>query len=284
MGWSARIMAAVVVLVIVSGCTSMTSLMFIPYKEYPVTPDQVGVDYETVHHTASDGTRLVSWWLPARLTEGEVAKGTLLFLHGNAQNMSYHQFGANWLPAHGYNVLLLGYREYGASEGLAKLPDIFLDVHAGLDWIIARERQEPIILFGQSIGGSLAVYGLASYPQKERVNAVVLDSTFDSYPGMAAEAMSRHWVSWILQLPAWMITSEYDPERWITQWGEKPLLMFHSPDDQVVPFARGRHLFELANEPKIWVDGKGKHISTFRHKNFRWQLLTFLQSVERESR
>ena len=266
-----------------SACTSITTLMFVPYKVVPVTPDKLGLEYTEVEHQAVDGTQLVSWWLPAQGEYKGRAKGSVLFLHGNAQNISYHQFSANWLPKHGYNVLLLGYREYGQSEGLAKLPDIFMDVHAGLDWLLGPAQSTgPVYILGQSMGGSLAVYGLASYPRAERVAGVVLDSTFDSYPGVAAAAMARNWFTWPLVLGAWSISDAYDPAMWITSWPQgMPLLMLHSPEDQVVPYEQGRALFDLAKQPKHWLDGQGKHITTFNHEYLRLALLSFLDSPKK---
>lgn len=256
-----------------SACTSITSLMFYPLKNYPGTPEQLGFEFQVVEHQAFDGTQLHSWWLPS---QGE-AKGSVLFLHGNAQNISYHQFNIHWLVKAGYNVFMLGYRQYGASDGQAMLPDIFMDVHSGLDWVISHNDHLPVVLLGQSMGASLAVYGLASYPQKEQVDAVVLDAAFDSYAGMAAEAMSRHWLTWLLQLPALTITRQYDPINWVDQWGDKPLLMFHSPDDETVPYDRGQALYEKARPPKEWVPTQGAHIRTFLFPENQAKLLEFIQ-------
>lgn len=276
-----RLLVVGFLLVVLSACTSITSLMFYPRQNFPVTPDQLGVPYETIHHQAMDGTNLVSWWLPAKNTVNGKSKGSILVLHGNAQNMSYHQLSVNWLPAAGYDVFMLGYREYGQSEGLAKLPDIFMDVHSGLDWILKRKKdahlKAPLYVLGQSIGASLAVYGLASYPQKNEVSAVVLDAGFDSYPDIASEAMSKHWLTWLLQPVALSITSQYDPIEWVSQWGEMPLLMMHSPQDKVVAYRRGKALFGQANEPKQWQDSTGRHVESFAYEPLRLEVIQFLE-------
>lgn len=269
----------------VGACTSTTTLMFVPFKNIPVEPSKIGLEFEVIEHQAADGTKLVSWWLPAQGDFKDQAKGSVLFLHGNAQNISYHQFSANWLPQQGYNVFMLGYREYGHSEGLAKLPDIFMDVHAGLDWILANKTSDiPVTIFGQSMGASLAVYGLASYKQPAAVDGVMLDAGFSSYPEIAATAMARNWFSWPLIPAAWAITDDYDPEAWINHWPEQTaLLMFHSPDDQVVPYEQGRQLFELAQGPKAWQESQGLHIATFRHEALRQRALIFLENPKKLS-
>lgn len=259
-----------------AGCTSITSLMFYPLKKMPADPSYFGFQFEEVQHQAKDGTKLHSWWIPAQ-TQAP-AKGSILLLHGNAQNISYHQLSVHWLIKQGYNVFLLGYRQYGLSQGKAILPDIFMDVHSGLDWMLDHKAHGSIVVLGQSIGGSLAVYGLASYEKKEQVDALILDATFDSYPGIAAEAMSRSWLTWLLQLPAYAITSDYDPIRWINKL-HMPILMFHSPQDETVPLAAGKRLFDQANEPKQWVRTYGRHVATYGFPEFRDITLEFMQNL-----
>lgn len=255
--------------------------MFYPSKKIPVLPDQLGVKYEEIHHQAVDGTNLVSWRM---FSETQPAKGVVVYLHGNAQNISYHQLNVNWLPSHGYDVFLLGYREYGQSEGLAKLPGVFLDFHSGLDWVFEHYAADtPVYVLGQSMGGTIAVNGVAKHSRSARINGVFLDGTFDSYPGMAKTALSRSWLTWLFQWPASWITTEYDPAYWITQWPEIPLMMTHSPEDQVVPYEKGRRLFEIASEPKVWIENAGPHISTFRALEMRQALLNFFSMTSQKT-
>jgi len=269
-----KVTLILVVVLSLQACTSMTSLMFWPLKSYPADPSYFGLEFEVVEHQAADETQLVSWWLPAQGT----AKGSILVLHGNAQNISYHQMSVHWLVKAGYNVFLLGYREYGQSQGEAIIPDIFMDVHAGLDWILDHQQKAPVVILGQSMGASLSVYGLASYPRKHLVDGVILDAAFSSYPDIAAQAMSRNWVSWIFQFPAYAITRDYDPIEWVHQLNV-PLLMFHSPDDKTVPYDQGQKLFIAAPEPKQWVSTHGKHIATFSYPEWRDVTLKFLGNL-----
>ncbi|EAT11668.1 alpha/beta hydrolase [Bermanella marisrubri] len=271
----------VCLLLLLAGCGNLTSLMFYPSKKLPVMPDRLGNEYQEVWHQAADGTKLYSWWLPAHLKENEEAKGSIVFLHGNAQNISYHQLSVNWLPEQGYNVFLLGYRQFGKSEGLANLPNVYQDVHSGLSWVIEHGDSDRIFILGQSMGATLAVYGLASYEHKQEVDALVLDAAFHSYPEMAAHAMASNWLTWLLQLPAYSITDQYDPDQWINQRNDIPLMMLHSPDDQIVPYEFGRRLFEAADEPKTWLNSQEKHIASFNFKHVRKALLDYLESLSK---
>jgi len=271
-----RWLAVSFIVINLAGCSNLTGMMFYPLKTLPVTPDRLGLSYQVVEHQASDGTQLVSWWLPAN---GE-AKGTVVFLHGNAQNISYHQLSVSWLTEEGYNVFMLGYRQFGASQGIAKLPNIFLDVHSALDWVVQREAEKPLVLLGQSMGASLAVYGLASYSGQQDVDGLVLDASFHSFPKMAAHAMSSNWITWAFQLPAYSITDEYDPINWINMRQNIPLLMLHSPGDKVVPYEFGEIVYQAAQGDKSWLDSQGPHIASFNYGHIRQGLLAFMQQLQ----
>lgn len=61
---------------------------------------------------------------------GAEANATVLFLHGNAENISTHFRSIAWMPAEGFNVLALDYRGYGASAGTPSLEGMQLDIDA----------------------------------------------------------------------------------------------------------------------------------------------------------
>ena len=105
-----RLIPAVCLVLLLQGCSS---LFFYPMEPWVQNPARQGLDYEDVVLIHPDGLRIHGWWLPARGT----ARGTVYFLHGNAQNISTHLMNVHWLPERGYNVFLLDYRGYGLSEG-----------------------------------------------------------------------------------------------------------------------------------------------------------------------
>src|SRR5512143_2232820 len=107
-------------IILMQGCTS---LIFQPMQMQVRTPGDVGLDYRDLYFHAADATLLHGWFLPAQ----HEAKGTLLFLHGNAENISTHLGSVWWLPAEGYNVFLYDYRGYGYSEGKPSLDGLLSD-------------------------------------------------------------------------------------------------------------------------------------------------------------
>ena len=121
---------------LLSGCTQ---LFFHPDSFLMDTPDRHGLEYRIENFQAADGTALNAWFLPARIKDGEKAKATVLFLHGNAENISTHFRNVTWLPAEGFNVLALDYRGYGASDGEPSLAGMQLDIDAAMRNLLAAQ-------------------------------------------------------------------------------------------------------------------------------------------------
>ncbi len=263
-----------VFLLMLTGCSNLTSLFFYPQQDYHYTPDFFGLQWQTVNHQAEDGTALVSWYLPA---EGE-SLGSVLFMHGNAQNISTHISSVKWLPKAGYNVFLLDYREYGRSQGLAILPEVLLDIDSALAWVLEHDEGKPVYLLGQSIGAALTAAYVPQSAHKAQISGVILDACLLGYQEIVDDALSRHWLTWSMQLMSYLLPTEQDPKKHIANMSPVPLLMMHSPDDQTIPYTQGRALYELAQEPKQWLTLAGSHIQTFQFPSVRDELIQFMQS------
>src|SRR5437016_7661721 len=115
-------------LLLILGLAGCTTVFFQPSSVLVATPGQYGIDYRPVELSAADGTGLFAWFMPAR---GE-AKATVLYLHGNAENISTHFANVAWMPAAGFNVLALDYRGYGSSAGRPSLGGVPLELDAAM--------------------------------------------------------------------------------------------------------------------------------------------------------
>jgi len=146
--------AAIVALLAITALlqTGCSSVFFYPDKTTYITPDRLNLDYEDVYLDTADGETLHGWWLPAK-TDGP-SKGTIYYLHGNAQNVSAHILNVAWLPPKGYNVFTLDYRGYGQSTGAADIEGTLHDVETGLRWLAEHHTDQPLFLLGQSLGGA----------------------------------------------------------------------------------------------------------------------------------
>jgi hypothetical protein len=268
-----RAAALIVCLGLLHGCTSV---FFQPQRPMVITPARIGLEYRDVYLQTPDGVRLHAWYLPA---QGQ-ARGTVLFLHGNAENISTHIASVYWLPAQHYNVLLPDYRGYGESTGTPSLPGLVTDAETGIAWLAARPevRAQGMAVFGQSLGGSLAVYAVAHSPYRARIKAVIIDSAFSSYRRIAREKLAAFWLTWPLQWPlALTVDDQYSPIDAIADISPIPLLIIHSVHDAIVPVSHAEALYAEAKQPKaLWRIAQGGHIQALTHETERRRLTEYL--------
>lgn len=259
--------------------TGCSSLFFWPADGQHRKPDELGLAYEEVQLTTPDAERLHGWWLPA---QGD-ARGTVYYLHGNAQNISTHVLNVGWLPPEGYNVFLLDYRGFGASTGSPTLTGALRDSLTGLEWVIKQSADTPVAVLGQSIGGSLAIQALTDprLDADDRPQALVVDGAFAGFRMIARETLNASWLTWPFQAPlSKLVPEDREPVNLVVELN-LPLLVIHSREDQIVPFHHGKKLFEAATEPKQFMPTATSHVATFDEKRFRRVMLDFMRSYLR---
>ncbi len=271
-----RVWMTVLLTLCLGGCTQ---LFFFPMREHVRTPSQLELKYEDVYIRASDGAWLHSWFLPA---EGEV-RGTVLFMHGNAENVSTHIGSVFWLPSRGFNVLLYDYRGYGRSWDVPDLDAIIDDVDDVLDYLFQRQDIDlhRVVVYGQSLGAAVTVTGVARSEHKSRLKAVILESGFSDFQGIAREKMSESWLLWPLQWPLSLtINGRHHPLEAVADLAPVPVLLIHGKEDHIIPWHHSQQLYEAAREPKdLWLFEGAGHINASLSATFRDRLTDYLTTV-----
>ncbi len=255
------------------------SPFFHPTREHLPAPPLAGILPEDVWFPSGDGLRLHGWFL----APAGPAKGTVLFLHGNAENVSAHIGAVSWLVREGYAVFAFDYRGYGKSDGRPDIPGVHKDALAALDLVFRIPRATPgrVAVFGQSLGGAIAVYTVANSPRKGEVRALIEEGAFLGYRRIVRDKLKEFVVTWPLAYPvSWFFDDTYSPERWIRKVGPIPVIVIHGTRDAVVPYDHGKRLYELANDPKgFWTIDGGGHVTALSNPEVRAQFLSFLASV-----
>jgi uncharacterized protein len=214
--------------------------------------------FEDVQLNATDGVRLHGWYCTPHTGRGGALEpiqtnATLLFLHGNAGNISHRYEIVEDLVKLPVNVFIIDYRGYGKSEGSPSEQGLYADARAAWDYL-TKTRGIPashIVIFGESLGGAVAI-DLAS-----RTNAcgLVVQSSFTSIGDMAAELLPF--------VPRFMLRTKMDSLSKIASVSV-PKLFIHSQADEIVPYKLGRRLFDAAPAPKQFYEVKGaSHNLTF---------------------
>lgn len=246
-----------------------------------IAPLPEGLNLEIEELFTEQHPRLSVWHLPPR----EESRGTVLFLHGNAENVSTHLRSVYWLPKEGYRVLALDYRGYGRSEGSAEISGLVEDVQRAIEFSLRfkSDRAPCIYLLGESLGASLALYAAANTQHRASLCAVVAHSPFAGYRKIAREKLSSFWLTWALQIPlSWTITTRFDPLPIVANIAPVPILFIHGGSDRVVPPHHSQWLLEAAARPKErWLLEGVQHIEALRHDRVRGALTDFFKSNSR---
>jgi hypothetical protein len=206
-----------------------------------------------------------------------------LFLHGNAENISTHIASVAWLPGTGFNVLLVDYRGYGRSAGVPSLDGLHLDFRAALETLLAMPEIDPdrVVVFGQSLGGAIAITGLAGSTYKTKIRALIVEGAFAGYRALAREKLATFWPTWLLQWPLSLtIDDRHRPIDRIAELAPLPVLIVQGEADQIVPTHHGVALFARAGEPKeLWLVPDTGHLQAFARPENRRRLRDYLAGI-----
>lgn len=223
---------------------TQAKLVYFPGPAPRATPADSGLEFRELELCATDGVRLFGWFLPA-----SAARGAVLVSHGNAGSIELRIELAQAYLALGWSVLLYDYRGYGKSTGSPSEQGTYRDAEAAYEHLTKVEGlpAERIVLHGESLGAAVAL----ELARRRPCAAVIAESAFSSLPDVGASAYPF--------LPVRLLARfRYDNLAKVAELGV-PLLLIHSPADEIVPVAHGRRLFEAAREPKRLLLTEGGH-------------------------
>ncbi len=182
--------------------------------------------------TTADGKRISAVYLP-----NVSSRYTLLFTHGNAEDLGDDLPWLEQLRAHGFAVFAIDYHGYGTSEGTPSEKALYMDEDAAYDYLTNTLHVAPanILVLGRSVGAAPAV-DLAS---RRPVGGLIVRSGFVS----AFRVLTR------IPLVPWDKFRNRDKIRRV----HCPVLIIHGDRDSVIPFWHGRALYDAAPEPKKFI-------------------------------
>ncbi|MBI4844727.1 MAG: alpha/beta hydrolase [Nitrospirae bacterium] len=223
------------------------SNLYFPFKKLDGTPADIGLNFEDVNITASDGISINAWFIPSALP-----RAAIIFSHGNGGNISHRLEKILILNNLNFDVLIYDYRGYGQSKGRPGEDGLYLDAEAVYKYLVNERRISSgrIIAFGESLGAAVSI----DLALKHELRGVIIEEGFTSVKDVA-----KHYLPFI---PAIIYKSKYDSLEKIKNV-HSPKLFFHSIDDEIIPYDFGKRLFEAAPEPKMFVNLRGGHNDAF---------------------
>ncbi|MFA6004849.1 MAG: alpha/beta hydrolase, partial [Elusimicrobiota bacterium] len=202
--------------------------LYFPKRQMDSDPGLIGLGFEDLRLAAEDGTALHAWFVPL-----EADSPVILFCHGNGGNISFRLDKLLRLRQAGASVLLFDYRGYGRSAGRPSEQGTYQDAQAAYRWL-TETRGLParrIVIHGESLGGAVAMELAGRCPSA----GLILESTFTSVIELGRQIFP------FLPLNM-MIRFRYDTLSKISRL-DRPLLVMHSPEDDMIPYGMGQKLF-----------------------------------------
>jgi fermentation-respiration switch protein FrsA (DUF1100 family) len=227
-------LAGIFALIVIVGRLLHRYFIYIPDRTR-VAPKDVGLaGVEEVVFKATDGTKLIAWYLPAR-----GPKPTLLYFTGNSGNVANRAGKIRTIAADGYGVFMLNYRRYGGSGSRPTEARIAADAVSAYDYLRGLGvTPHDIIAYGESLGTAVAT----RLSLQRHIEALVLEAPFTSI----VDVGRLMWKGFPLGL---IMADQY---RTIDRIGQVkvPLFIVHGARDAIIPLGQARHVFHAANEPK----------------------------------
>jgi fermentation-respiration switch protein FrsA (DUF1100 family) len=206
------------------------SMIFLPQ------PSSYQDSQEIVKLTSADNTRLSAIHLL-----NPTAKYTIIYAHGNAEDIGDIRFILEDLRDLGFSVFAYDYRGYGTSEGTPTEQNAYQDIDTAYNYVTQELKIPPqqIIVFGRSVGGGSALYLAARQP----VGGLILESTFIS--------------AFRVVVPFPILPFDKFPNLEKIKRVRCPVLVMHGKADEVIPFWHGEKLYAAVRAPKLslWIEG-----------------------------
>ncbi|KAF8995993.1 Alpha/Beta hydrolase protein [Cyathus striatus] len=165
---------------------------------------------------------------------------TVIMFHGNGGNHGHRiPLARVFFMKMRCNVFMLSYRGYGKSEGSPSEKGLCIDAQAALDYITSDPylSKTPIVLFGQSIGGAVAIDLASRNPSK--ISALILENTFTSLPEVVPHALP------LLGPFSFLCHQKWDSINKIPLIpATTPVLMLSGAADELIPKDHMRSLWE----------------------------------------
>jgi fermentation-respiration switch protein FrsA (DUF1100 family) len=213
------------------------NLLFHPVKEIRKYPTKFNNIYIPVEETL----KINAWYFPTTQTSDNDI--IILYFHGNAHNMSSRIQVMEFFQQNNIPAFMIDYLGYGYSDGLPSEQGCYISAEAAINYIInvLKYRSDKIIVFGVSLGGSIASYIASKYI----IGGLIIQSSFTTIGHMAHHMFGGYIPQWICHL----LCDEFNTIQYIkNRKGNSPVLVIHGKDDDIVPHYHGLEIHKTVTD------------------------------------
>lgn len=212
-----NLLAFLLVLVVVATALLYTQQRRILFPAPSNYPQAAPAGFRLVHTRTDDGLRLSAFYRPAA-----PGKKTVLFFHGNGDNMSGAIEATRGPATAGHGLMLAEYRGYGGNPGSPDEAGLYRDGEAAMRWLEqAGVKARDVVIIGNSIGSGPAT----EMALRHDVAALILVSGFSDLPSVVKSQVSL--------IPRWLVRDRFDNSAKLA--GVKaPVYLMHGDADTLV--------------------------------------------------
>ena len=231
---------------------------------FTFAPSDIGLEYKNVTVVNDIGQTLHGWYIPPK------NRAVIMLLHGYKSNRGELGKLGEFLVRHGYGVLFTSIRSNDINDGdlitfgLKEMPDL----DAWYEAIKKKEEVKHIGMFGNSLGGYLAIQYAAS---NKNIEVVITQSAFSSMkdtldtsikfftglPPFLFSPLIEFWADWEIGGN----TEDINAIKWIDQISPRPIFIMQGGADKIISPDSGKWLYQAAKEPKeFWFEPELGHV------------------------
>ena len=233
----------------------VNKMAFHPDTKNVIPSNKLPRNVQEIFIETTDHIKIQSYLIP-----NEVSDKILIYFHGNAGNIGHRLQDLMQLGSFGINILGVGYRGYGKSQGKPSENGIYIDGNSALNYATQKLgfEMENIFIFGRSIGTTVAI----NTSQNIHINGLILATPLTSGEDHA-KATGLGFVSFLAG-------KSFDNIGKIVNVS-CPILVIHGSQDKVIPFDMGKRIFDKAKTKKQFIKIEGanhNNLSTKYSKSY----------------
>ena len=217
---------------------------------------------EQVRLFTKDMVRIHASYMPA-----EEGKPTVIFFHGQSENITKWQDTWLFLKKLGYGAFFLSYRGHYKSAGRPSEKGIYIDAETAVEYLLKKGlKEKDIILWGRSLGSAAALQTALKY----NVRSVIIESGILDIKTAAESVFKRYikifhihiikdFIMWLIQSSVFL--QRFDNKEKISKI-KVPVLIIHAKNDEKIDFEQAVKLHEQNPQTKLILEEDGSHDKT----------------------
>lgn len=267
-----------------TGCITLDELVLRPTPNFPELPTDWGYAFEEATLPVGEDRSIVVWHIPA-----EDPKALIIIIPGMSHNKArYLEALPLWIPD-GYSIVLMDYEGFGDSPGTPLLSAVIEDAGVAIDY--ARTMHEYVFAYSVSFGTPVLAY----HAGRKDLVGCIFEGTLIILEEPTLWLVDHGFGpigEWLGSLAGWWSVPQIPPEYDILQTMplvDEPKLFLHSVEDNITSLDGAYRVFDVAMEPKQFIEMRGDHgemirvdFSTYSNNQIGWLDATLANHIANE--